>query len=137
MSAPGHPMTAPRTPLPAAEIARVAHEINRAYCQAIGDDSQLPWDHAPAWQQDAAQANVAFHLQHPDAGPEASHQAWMAKKLADGWQHGPVKQPELKQHPALLPFEQLPAEEKAKDYLFRAVVQALAAPAQPGPADPA
>ena len=130
-------MTAPRTPLPAAEIARVAHEVNRAYCRAIGDDSQQPWDHAPAWQQDAAQANVAFHLQHPDAGPEASHQAWMAKKLADGWQHGPVKQPDLKQHPALLPFEQLPAEEKAKDYLFQAVVQALAGPAQHRPADPA
>ena len=130
-------MTAALTLLPAAEIARVAHEINRAYCQAIGDDSQLPWACAAAWQQEAARANVAFHLQHPDAGPEASHQAWMAKKLADGWQHGPVKRPDLKQHPALLPFEQLPAEEKAKDFLFRAVVQALSTPAQPGQAGPA
>ena len=129
-------MTAALTLLPAAEIARVAHEINRAYCQAIGDDSQLPWACAAAWQQEAARANVAFHLQHPDAGPEASHQAWMAKKLADGWQHGPVKRPDLKQHPALLPFEQLPAEEKAKDFLFRAVVQALSTPAQPGQAWP-
>lgn len=126
-------MTPARTALPAAEIARVAHEINRAYCQAIGDHSQLAWEFAPEWQRDAAHDNVAFHLLHPDAGPEASHQAWMAKKLADGWQHGPVKRPDLKQHPALLPFEQLPSEEKAKDFLFRAVVQALAAPAQAGP----
>lgn len=121
-------MTATRTPLPADEIARVAHEVNRAYCQAIGDDSQRPWETAPTWQQEAARANVDFHLQHPEAGPEASHQAWMAKKLADGWQHGPQKRPDLKQHPALLPFEQLPAEEKAKDFLFRAVVRALAEP---------
>lgn len=129
-------MTAAHTLLPAAEIARVAHEINRAYCQAIGDHSQLPWASAPAWQQDAARDNVSFHLRHPDAGPEASHQSWMAKKLADGWQHGPVKRPDLKQHPALLPFAQLPTEEKAKDYLFRAVVQALAAPDQAGQAGP-
>lgn len=132
MNAPGRRVNSARMLLPAAEIARVAHEINRAYCQAIGDDSQLPWRRAPAWQQEAALDNVAFHLQHPDAGPEASHQSWMAKKLADGWQHGPVKRPELKQHPALLPFEQLPVEEKAKDFLFRAVVQALAAPAETG-----
>ena len=133
----GSPVSAPWTGLPAAEIARVAHEVNRAYCQAIGDDSQPPWGAAPAWQQDAAQDNVAFHLRHPDAGPEASHQSWMAKKLADGWQLGPVKRPDLKQHPALLPFEQLPAEERVKDHLFRAVVQALSAPARPGRADPA
>lgn len=28
-------------------IAQVAHEINRAYCQAIGDDSQPCWNDAP------------------------------------------------------------------------------------------
>lgn len=120
--------------LPADEIARVAHEINRAYCLALGDHSQRPWHTAPAWQREASKDNVAFHLQHPDAGPEASHQAWMAKKLADGWSLGPVKRPEFKQHPSLLPFDQLPPQEKAKDYLFRAVVQALTKPAPDPPA---
>lgn len=28
-------------------IAKFAHEVNRAYCQAIGDNSQLPWKKGP------------------------------------------------------------------------------------------
>lgn len=27
-------------------IAKMAHEVNRAYCQSIGDNSQLPWEDA-------------------------------------------------------------------------------------------
>ena len=30
------------------QIARVCHEVNRAYCKALGDESQLPWVDAPA-----------------------------------------------------------------------------------------
>mgnify|MGYP001560010111 CR=1 FL=1 len=29
------------------DIARVCHEVNRSYCLARGDDSQMPWDKAP------------------------------------------------------------------------------------------
>ena len=25
-------------------IARATHEVNRAYCRAIGDSTQVPWD---------------------------------------------------------------------------------------------
>jgi len=31
------------------QIARVTREVNRAYCLALGDDSQLPWNDAPQW----------------------------------------------------------------------------------------
>ena len=31
------------------EIARIAHEANRAYCQSIGDDSQPNWAEAGLW----------------------------------------------------------------------------------------
>ena len=30
--------------------AQAAHEVNRAYCTALGDKSQPPWDDAPDWQ---------------------------------------------------------------------------------------
>ena len=26
------------------DIARVCHEVNRAYCQALGDNSQVEWN---------------------------------------------------------------------------------------------
>ena len=105
--------------------ARVAHEINRAYCQALGDDTQPPWHEAPQWQRDSAIQGVKFHFGNPDAGPEASHESWMQQKLADGWAYGPVKDPERKEHPCIVPFHDLPREQQAKDYLFRAVVHAL------------
>lgn len=109
------------------DIARVAHEINRAYCAALGDMTQLPWDLAPEWQRASAIAGVEFHLAHPNAGPEASHESWAAQKRAEGWAFGLVKNPELKTHPCLVEFELLPREQQAKDYLFRATVHALVA----------
>lgn len=106
-------------------LARAAHEINRAYCAALGDVSQAPWESAPKWQQDSALVGVDMHLANPDATPEDSHASWLAQKTADGWKYGPVKNAELKEHPCFLPYSELPTEQKAKDYLFRAVVHTL------------
>lgn len=107
------------------QIAQVAHEVNRAYCQAIGDDSQPTWATAPQWQRESAMAGVRLHTDDPSAGPEASHECWMENKLADGWKYGPTKDPDAKQHPCLVPFADLPLEQQVKDHLFRAVVHAL------------
>ncbi len=108
-------------------IARVAHEINRSYCASLGDASQPAWDDAPEWQKARALAGVDMHLANPDATPEQSHESWLAQKSAEGWKYGPVKDAEKKEHPCFLPYADLPAEQKAKDYLFRGVVHALKA----------
>lgn len=107
------------------QIARVAHEVNRAYCQALGDNGQPSWEEAPTWQRDSALLGVALHINNRDATPSASHESWMAQKVAEGWVHGPVKDVDRKQHPCIVPFESLPREQQAKDFLFRAVVHAL------------
>jgi hypothetical protein len=108
------------------DIGRVCHEVNRAYCQALGDGSQPAWEDAPEWQRESARMGVDLHLSG-DFGPEASHASWAQQKIADGWTYGLVKDPELKQHPCLLPFDQLPREQQAKDFIFRGVVHALRA----------
>ncbi len=116
-------------PTPENEIVRIArccHEANRAYCQALGDLSQPNWDAAPDWQRQSAIDGVAFHVMHPDAGPEASHRAWMDSKIEAGWVWGPVKDAEKKTHPCITEFALLPREQQAKDYIFRAIVHALA-----------
>ena len=107
------------------QIARVCHEVNRAYCQALGDQSQPEWDEAPEWQRSSAVRGVAFHLVNPDTTPGRSHENWLAEKRAAGWTYGPEKDPSQKLHPCMVPFEDLPIEHRAKDYLFRAVVHAL------------
>lgn len=111
--------------LTVSDIARVAHEVNRAYCAAMGDLSQPFWHAAPDWQRDSAIAGVKFHLENPNAGPAASHESWLKVKEAEGWKYGPIKDPEKKEHPCYVPYDELPVEQKAKDYLFTAVVHSL------------
>jgi hypothetical protein len=107
------------------EIAKVAHEVNRSYCLALGDDSQVPWEEAPDWQKDSAINGVKFHLAHPGVTPAMSHSAWLLQKDREGWTWGEVKDVERKQHPCFTPYDNLPVEQKAKDYIFSAVVAQL------------
>ncbi len=106
-------------------IAKICHEANRAYCESIGDFSQKSWEEAEPWQRSSAIAGVAFALANPDASASHQHGAWLKDKLADGWKYGPVKDPEKKEHPCCVGYEDLPKEQQAKDYLFRAIVESL------------
>ena len=107
------------------KIAEVAHETNRAYCETIGDFSQPSWHNAPEWQKESAVNGVQFHIVSPDAGCSASHESWLKQKEVDGWKYGEVKDPEKKEHPCFVPYDELPAEQKVKDALFVGVVRAL------------
>lgn len=108
------------------KIAKVCHEVNRAYCQALGDNSQLPWDDAPDWQRESAVNGVKFHMENPNAGPDASHNSWLAEKERTGWKYGTVKDADKKEHPCFLPYDMLPVDQRAKDYIFSAIVKVLA-----------
>lgn len=107
------------------DVARLCHEVNRGYCAALGDTSQLPWDEAPDWQKTSAINGVKFILANLDAPPSASHESWVKEKLADGWTRGDVKDPAKKEHPCMVPFVDLPVEQKAKDFIFGAIVRTV------------
>jgi len=106
-------------------IAKTCHEVNRAYCKSIGDNSQLAWEDAPEWQKESAINGVKFHQYHPDSKPSDSHDSWMKEKLEQGWQYGSVKDPAKKEHPCLVPYEDLPKEQQIKDALFIGVVRSM------------
>lgn len=103
--------------------ARLGHEMNRAYCLSMGDDSQLPWDECPEWQKTSALNGALFHFLNPDAQPEHSHLSWLREKIATGWKYGPVKDPAKKEHPCMVDYKDLPQEQRSKDYLFRAAMR--------------
>ena len=109
-----------------AMIAKVCHQANRAYCTALGDFSQPHWDAAPEWQKKSAINGVIFHIKNPFNGEQAAHDNWMQEKLKDGWVYGPVKDAELKQHPCIVQYADLPVEQQAKDYIFTSIVKSLA-----------
>jgi hypothetical protein len=103
--------------------AMAAHEANRAYCRALGDNSQPSWDDAPDWQKSSARNGVEGAL--AGNSPEQSHEGWMAEKISNGWQYGPKKEPEAKTHPCIVPYADLPREQRMKDFIFLAVVKAV------------
>lgn len=107
------------------QVAQVAHEINKTYCESIGDMSQPSWDNAPDWQITSTINGVNFHLRNPDATPEMSHLNWLSEKQVAGWVYGEIKDSEKKQHPCFCPYNKLPLEQRIKDYLFCQIVHSL------------
>lgn len=108
-----------------ADIARVCHEANRALQVVSGDPVPSPaWDDAPAWQRESAIEGVG--KARSGASPEQLHESWCVYKHDDGWVYGPEKDAGLKTHPCLVPYDHLPADQRAKDAVFAAIVAALA-----------
>lgn len=108
------------------QIARVAHAANAMYCRTIGDFTQLPWESAPEWQREAAFNGVRAHIDILAANekfdPAEAHKLWMDNKFKQGWKLGKVKDYEAKIHPNLVPYDELPDEQRLKDILFGNIV---------------
>lgn len=100
------------------QLARRAHEANRIICCLLGEEVQAEWESAPEWQKQSAISGVKFHIDNPNSPPSASHYNWLMEKKRDGWKYGPVKNPERKLHPCMVPYEELPLQQRLKDYMF-------------------
>ena len=106
-------------------IAAIAHEANRAYCITIGDRSCLNWNEAPEWQKVSAMEGVRALIANPRTTPEQSHESWLKKKLAEGWKWGTEKNADLKHHPCIVPYADLPPSQQAKDVIFTEIVLSM------------
>jgi hypothetical protein len=104
-------------------VGRAVHEVNRAYCISVGDTSQVSWEEAPQWQRDSVLPQVLAVLN--GATPKKLHDMWMQHKKQSGWKYGPVKDAEKKEHPCMMPYNDLPEIEKVKDMLFHSTVKSV------------
>lgn len=43
------------------------------------------------------------------------HEVWAAQRRAEGWSYGPERSDRLRQHPCLIPYDELPEEEREYD----------------------
>lgn len=109
------------------QIAIVCHQANKAYCERIGDKTQLDWVNAPEWQRESAIKGVLFRLDNSSVPISAQHESWMKEKVDAGWVHGEVKDADAKTHPCIVPYDQLPMEQKIKDHLFASIVDSFVA----------
>jgi hypothetical protein len=107
------------------KIAEIAHQVNKAYCESIGDYSQKDWIDADDWQRESSVSGVKMIKNNPGSCPGDSHQSWLMEKEVEGWVYGKVKDVDKKQHPCCVEFSELPREQKAKDFIFTALVKEL------------
>jgi hypothetical protein len=105
--------------------SRAGHEANRAFCLALGDTSHASWDDAPDWQKSSTRNGIIGVLRDGNT-PEDSHVSWLKEKTDTGWKYGPVKDPEKKEHPCFLPYDQLPVSDRMKDLVFVNAVNTMA-----------
>lgn len=105
-------------------IARVCHEANRALQQNAGEVVNFPWDNTSQSMRDSTTEGVRGIL--TGKTPAESHEGWCENRLAAGWVYGLTKDFTALTHPCLVSYEDLPADQKAKDGLFSAIVLTLA-----------
>lgn len=99
------------------KIATICHEAIRGLQIATGDTMPSdPWLVAPAWQRQIVIEGV--QRARRVITPREHHAAWMEAMQLDGWRWGPVKNWDVKTHPNLVAYDDLPPEEKDKDELF-------------------
>jgi len=115
-------------------IARACHSAWYAYTVlALGEEGQ-PWESAPEWQRESILSVVGFWdfsvvLQFPDEIPSPeivsdwarselpslSHENWAKARKEAGWVYGEVKDADKKTHPCLVPYNDLPKNQRMKD----------------------
>lgn len=105
-------------------IAAMTHAANRAYSMSLGEASQS-WEECSEGIRASVISGVRKVIDDPTITPEKLHEEWCAFKQNQGWVYGPVKDESIKQHPCLVPYTELPVEQRVKDALFRSIILAV------------
>lgn len=103
--------------------AKACHDANKAFCESIGDTSQVEWHDASDAVKQSAFSGVIYALENPEVTPEQMHQNWKRDKIKAGWIYGKEKSEATRMHPCLVDYKDLPEEQRVKDEIFIAVVQ--------------
>ena len=104
------------------QIAHLCYEANAAYSRLLGDNTFQSWENAPQWQKETNLLGVKFFIDNPESTPEDMHKSWLAVKEKEGWKYGDIKDAEKKEHPCILPYSELPEQQRKKDELFISIV---------------
>lgn len=105
-------------------LAKICHDVNDVIRPFLGEKANGPFESVSEEMRMSAVSGVTTLLSNPKMTPRDQHDAWMSHKLKSGWRYGEQKNDELKTHPCLLPYGELPPEQQLKDHVFQAIVRA-------------
>jgi hypothetical protein len=108
--------------LPLQHCAAICYEANRMLSQQLGEELPPPWAEAGDYMQSSMVDGVKAIHDGIVKSPEESHATWMKRRIDDGWIYGEKKDDFLKVNPYLVPFSQLPEEQKIKSRMFFNIV---------------
>lgn len=106
----------------APNLVVVAHEINRQICLLNGEEARSYKEMSEDIIESMERAIVDLKKGR-NLGD--SHTEWFKERTAQGWTYGPVKDMDKKISPCLVPFEELPYNQKVKDCIFVGIKNAL------------
>jgi hypothetical protein len=109
------------------EIAKVCHAAHRAYCEVTGDTTQPAWDEASESERSGEIKLVRAAISNPEMTQQQQHESWREQMEREGWKKGKERDEDKMEDPAVVPFAELPPEQRRKGKLFLAVVRALQA----------
>jgi hypothetical protein len=106
------------------QIAEVCHAANMAVQKLLGDECpSLEWEDEDEFIRKTSTGEVQMIL--AGASPEETHNEWCERLFDQGYICGLVKSRTMKTHPCLVPFRDLPIEQKRKVRMIHAIVLAL------------
>ena len=108
------------------DIAEIVHATVRQYNivhEVPGDNFE--WDDMDESYRKSIEKAVQDEIKNPTTEPDESHKKWLKAREDDGWVYGPIKDQEKKQHPCMVPYEELPEVQQYKDILFVTMVALL------------
>ena len=108
------------------DIARLVHAVVREYniVHGVPGDNFVWFDMDPDYRRSIEDA-VLEEMRNPTKEPDESHKKWLKARSDDGWVYGPVKNQAKKEHPCMVPYEELPEVQQYKDILFVTMVALL------------
>ena len=106
------------------DIAMICHEATEAICEVYNDQQPDDVD-SEWWQESSIMEGILFALNNPEATPRNHHDQQCAKKDAELWVFGKEMNAELKTHPYLVMYAELPKHQQVKYAVFQALVKKL------------
>lgn len=104
-------------------IALLAHAALNALAHILTGSDLIDWEAAAEDAKARLIAGIQMILDDPQATPEQQHEKWLAARQAEGWKHGKERDADKKISPLILPYAELPTDQKARDYVLFALVR--------------
>jgi hypothetical protein len=97
-------------------MERMQAEIAREIRVLLGEEQhdQRVFNDVERGRRLSALKELAKH----DTSDEERHRSWMKMHEDGGWKYGPIFSPAEKEHPNMLPWEQLPLSTRSKARIF-------------------